>query len=57
MSYHYLHRTLIFLLRKVYSVQMFIQHAEMNNVIKLCSRRHFIWAVAAVTLRNTSLKG
>ena len=41
MSKNYLHRTLIFLLSKVYFVQVFIQHAVTNNVIKLRSRRHF----------------
>ena len=43
MSKNYLHRTLIFLLPKVYSVEVFIQHTVTNNVIKLHSRRHFIW--------------
>ena len=32
MSKNYLHRTLIFLLPKVYSVQEFIQHTVTNNV-------------------------
>ena len=32
MSKKYLHRTLIFLLPKVYSVQEFIQHTVTNNV-------------------------
>ena len=41
MSKNYLHRTLIFLLPKVYFVQVFIQHTVTNNVIKLHSRRHF----------------
>ena len=35
MSKNYLHRTLIFLLPKVYFVQVFIQHTVTNNVIKL----------------------
>ena len=43
MSKNYLHRTLIFLLPKVYFVQVFIQHTVTNNVIKLHSRRHFTW--------------
>ena len=33
MSKNYLHRTLIFLLSKVYFVQVFIQHTVTNNVI------------------------
>ena len=41
MSKNYQHRTLIFLLSKVYFVQRFIQHTVTNNVIKLHSRRHF----------------
>ena len=35
MSKNSLHRTLIFLLSKVYFVQVFIQHTVTNNVIKL----------------------
>ena len=40
MSENYLLRFLIFLLPKVYFVQVFIQHTVTNNVIKLHSRRH-----------------
>ena len=35
MSKNYLHRTLIFLLPKVYFAQVFIQHTVTKNVIKL----------------------
>ena len=41
MSKNHLHQTLIFLLAKVYSVQVFIQHTITNNETKLHSKRHF----------------
>ena len=50
MSKNYLHRTLMFLLPKVYFVQVFIQHTVTNNVIKLHSRRHFTWCSIKSTL-------
>ena len=42
MDENYLHGTSIFLLPKVYFVQVFIQHTVTNNVIKLRSRRHLL---------------
>ena len=49
MNKNYLHRTLIFLLPKVYFVQVFIQHTVTNNVVKLHSKRHLTWCFIKLT--------